>query len=82
VKEQDGHLIGINQAQASRMRIEIEDNSIRRIFYFESPGGTMFPEMEMPAEQRILPGFNWMEEKRPKTWKDIFARNQSPVGGE
>lgn len=75
VKEEDGFLIGINQAEASRMRIEVEGNRIRRIFYFESPGGTMFPEKEMPAERRKLPGFNWMETKRPKTWTDIFARD-------
>jgi lipopolysaccharide export system protein LptA len=74
VKEEDGNLIGINKAVASRMRIELEDNKIRRIFYFEQPEGTMFPDKDLPASQRVLPGFNWMDAKRPKVWTDIFIR--------
>lgn len=74
VKEEDGKLIGINKAVASRMRIELEENRIRKIFYFEQPEGTMFPEKELPMPQRILTGFDWLDAKRPKTWTDIFSR--------
>lgn len=75
VKEEDGNLIGINQAEASRMRIELEENKIRRIYYFESPGGTMFPEKELTATQRNLQGFNWLDLIRPKSREDIFLRD-------
>jgi lipopolysaccharide export system protein LptA len=72
VKEDDGHLIGINKALASRMRIEIEDSQIRRIFYFEQPEGALSPEKDIAPAMRILTGFSWLDEKRPKTWTDIF----------
>jgi len=74
VKEEDGNLIGINKAVASRMRIEMEESKIRKIFYFEKPEGTMFTEKELPAPQRVLPGFDWMDAERPKVWTDIFKR--------
>ncbi len=72
VKEEDGNLIGINKAVASRMRIEIEDSQIKRIFYFETPDGNMLPDRDLPASERTLQGFNWLESKRPKIWTDIF----------
>lgn len=75
VKEEDGYLIGINQALASRMRIEIEESEIRRIFYFEKPEGVLFPDKELPPAQRTLQGFVWLDDIRPRTWRDIFSRN-------
>ncbi len=74
VKEEDGNLIGINKAVGSRMRIELEDNNIKKIFYFEKPDGTMFPEADLAEPERILRGFNWFEDKRPKEWTDIFKK--------
>jgi len=72
VKEENGNLIGINKALASRMRIEIEDSRIARIFYFEQPDGTMFPDIDLSGDKRTLQGFNWLDNKRPRTWTDIF----------
>ena len=74
VKEDDGNLIGINKAISSRMRIELEDNNIKKVFYFEKPDGTMFPEVDLLEPERILRGFNWLESKRPLEWIDIFKK--------
>jgi lipopolysaccharide export system protein LptA len=74
VKEEDGQLIGINQALASRMRIEIEEGKIRKIFYFEQPEGNLFPEKDLPPADRKLKGFNWLDETRPKVWTDVFIK--------
>jgi lipopolysaccharide export system protein LptA len=74
VKEEDGYLIGINKAVASRMRIKLEDSKISRIYYFEKPDGTTFPDKDLPASERQLPDFSWKDDSRPKVWTDIFKR--------
>lgn len=74
VKEDDGNLVGVNKALASRMRIKIEDEKIRGIYYFEKPEGAMFPDSLLSDTERILQGFNWLNNKRPGQWSDIFLR--------
>ncbi len=74
VKEEDGTLIGVNKAVGSHMRIEVKENRIERIFYFEKPDGAMYPEADLTESDRILQGFNWSESKRPSAWTDIFSK--------
>jgi lipopolysaccharide export system protein LptA len=74
VREEDQSLIGINKAVSSRMRIELDENRVSRIFYFEKPDGGLFPEKTLPQEERKLSGFVWLEAKRPKEWRDVFER--------
>ncbi|MDP2423845.1 MAG: OstA-like protein [Bacteroidales bacterium] len=75
VREDDGSLLGINKAISSNMRIELKNNKIVKIFYFEKPVASITPEDEMPAMQRLLGNFNWQEALRPKEWRDIFKRD-------
>lgn len=75
IKEDDGNLIGVNKALASRMRIKIEDEKIRSIYYFENPDGNMFPDSLLSNTDRFLQGFNWLNENRPRQWTDIFLRH-------
>lgn len=72
IREDNKEMIGINKAKGSRMRLYVEDNKINRITYLDKPDGNMFPEADVPADQRILKGFKWMVERRPASWPDIF----------
>jgi hypothetical protein len=72
VREDDKALIGVNKAMGSRMRLYIKDSKIGRILYFDKPTGNMFPDKEVPADQRLLKGFNWRLTSRPRHKDDIF----------
>jgi lipopolysaccharide export system protein LptA len=76
VREEDATLIGIDVAKTSNMSIRLQNNEVQSINYKQQPNQVMFPEKELPEEQRKLKGFRWLEEKRPMNRLDIFRRDE------
>jgi lipopolysaccharide export system protein LptA len=78
VREDDKSLIGVNKAAGSRMRLYVKDSKIETIKYFDKPAGNMFPDKDVPADQRLLKGFNWRSNVRPLNKDDIFRLTVVP----
>lgn len=74
IREDNKEMIGINKAKGSRMSLYVDDNKIDRITYFDRPDGNLFPEKDVAADQRLLKDFQWLPERRPATWIDIFRK--------
>jgi lipopolysaccharide export system protein LptA len=72
VREEDKALVGVNKASGSRMRLDVKNSKIERILYFDKPTGNMFPDKDVPADQRILKGFNWRFTARPINKNDVL----------
>ncbi len=72
VREEDGTLIGINLAVSSNMIIFMEDNQVVGIKYMQLPNEVMYPKPDLPENERILRGFQWLEAWRPMTKEEIF----------
>jgi len=77
VREENNTLMGVNKAQGSRMTLYVVDNKIERIVYFDKPSGNMFPDKDVPADQRLLKGFNWRYTSRPRNKDDIFRKAEN-----
>jgi len=75
VREEDTSLIGIDVAKTSSMTIRLRNNDVQTINYKQAPNQVMFPEKELPEDQRKLKGFQWLEDIRPLTKLDIFKRD-------
>ncbi len=74
VREEDGYLIGIDLAESSSMTVRIKNSEIQTISYQSSVDEDMFPEKELPKEQKKLKNFSWQRELRPENKMDIFNR--------
>ncbi len=72
VREDNKSLMGVNKAEGSRMRLYVKQSKIEQIVYFDKPVGNMFPQKDVPADQRLLKGFNWRYTSRPLHKNDIF----------
>ncbi len=72
VREDEKALIGVNKASGSRMRLYVKGNKIEQIVYYEKPTGNMFPDKDVPADQRILKGFSWRSDARPLNRLDVL----------
>jgi len=72
-------LVGVNKAAGSRMRLYVKESKIERIVYFDKPAGNMFPDKDVPADQRLLKGFNWRHKSRPVDRGDVFRITEIPV---
>lgn len=66
-------LIGIDKTTCSRLKMVTVDNQIEDITFFVSPDGKLFPDKDLPLNERKLKGFIWREEERPKEISDLFS---------
>jgi hypothetical protein len=73
VREEDKTLIGINVAVSSDMLIFLDKNQIKTITYIEKPDEHLYPEKELPMNERKLKNFKWVENRRPRKKADIFV---------
>ena len=70
-------LIGINQTTCSRLTMVTTNNQIEDITFYVSPDGDLFPEKDLPTNERILEGFIWREEERPNEIDDLFSEEDN-----
>lgn len=66
IKEKDSAITSANAVQYNNMKIELDSNRVSGIRFYGNPSGTLYPVSDFPKEQKILPGFVWDENNRPK----------------
>lgn len=74
LREDDAALIGIDISKADNMVIEMKGNNISLIKSYKGISETMYPEKDLPENERLLQGFKWNNEIRPKDKADIFRK--------
>jgi len=52
----------------------MNDGKVKKIVFIKSPDGELKPLGELNDDDKLLPGFNWQAEIRPKNKEDIFRR--------
>ena len=75
----DDGLIGLNRAESTDITIYMNKGKVKKIVFITSPEGELKPMEEIGEGDKILPGFLWQQELRPKNKEDIF-RTPTPVG--
>jgi len=77
----DNSLIGILKQPADEMEMRLEDRVIVSITYHNIGDGTlqgsMFPDWDLPVEERFLKGFLWQIERRPMSKYDIWPQESN-----
>ncbi|NCA76782.1 MAG: organic solvent tolerance protein OstA [Alphaproteobacteria bacterium] len=72
LRDDDKSLIGINMVKSADMLIFLENNDLLSITYQSSPEAHLYPEKDVPLNERKLRNFSWKEELRPLKKEDIF----------
>ena len=80
--DEDLQLIGIDKTTCSALQMNFTDGQIENITFLVSPNGDVYPEEELPLNDRTLKGFIWRITERPETIEDLFdekdRENQFP----
>ncbi len=71
-RNSENELIGINKSKSSDINIKITGNTIDEIRLLKQIDGDLYPESKFPENARLLRGFNWREDERPKNVEDLF----------
>ncbi|MBC8004675.1 MAG: organic solvent tolerance protein OstA, partial [Verrucomicrobia bacterium] len=69
-------IIGLNKAESSNITIYLNKGKVAKIVLIKSPDGELKPMAELEGGDKLLPGFNWQQEIRPKSKEDIFRKKQ------
>ena len=67
-------VIGLNKAESSNITIYMNKGKVKKIAFIKSPDGELKPLGELEEGDKLLPGFNWQAEIRPKNKEDIFRQ--------
>jgi lipopolysaccharide export system protein LptA len=70
--DEDLQLIGIDKTTCSALQMNFIDGQIENITFLVSPNGDVYPEEELPVNDRTLKGFIWRITERPETIEDLF----------
>ena len=73
--DDDLQLIGIDKTTCSALSMNFLDGEINDITFLVAPTGDVYPEGELPKNDRTLKGFVWRKEERPETLNDLFDEN-------
>lgn len=66
-------LIGVNVGRGADMRIYFKNREPDRVATYDKPDMDTYPLDQAGAEQRVLKGFCWLADRRPKKPADIFV---------
>lgn len=70
--EEDSVLATVNKSQAKMLYATFRDGQLEKVYYFDTVGNDAYPVAQLTNDERVLKGFNWLPDKRPKDKYDII----------
>ncbi|WP_239970670.1 OstA-like protein [Confluentibacter citreus] len=72
LRDDDGELIGIDKSKSGSIKILISNKQVDEVIKLNQVDGTIPPESLYPENEKILKGFDWRDEERPRSVEDLF----------
>ena len=71
--EENDAFATVNRVESKMLYAQFKDGDLERVHYFESAKNDAYPIVQVLPENRIMKGFNWQPEKRPKGRTDVTS---------
>ena len=68
----------VNKVEAKMMMATLENGEVQQVYNFDNPRNDAYPSAQLPQADRILKGFNWQPERRPKDKYDVTSMVVKP----
>ena len=69
--EEKGSLATVNKFESKMLTATLKDGNIQDLNYFDAVKTDAYPVVQMKKDEKILKGFDWQPDKRPKGPEDI-----------
>lgn len=69
--EENGSLATVNKFESKMLTATLKDGNIQDLNYFDAVKTDAYPVVQMQKDEKILKGFDWQPDKRPKGPEDI-----------
>ena len=71
--EENGAYATVNKFEAKMLTATFRDGNLYDLNYFEEVKSDAYPVVQLKKDERILKGFEWLPEKRPKGPEDVTS---------
>ena len=71
--EENGTLATVNKFESKMLTATLKDGNVQDLNYFDAAKSDAYPVVQMKKDEKILKGFDWRPEKRPKGPEDITS---------
>lgn len=71
--EEKGALATVNKVETKMIYATFEDGEIDHMYYYDNPKNDGYPTVQLPADDKLLKGFRWEPERRPKSPLDVTS---------
>lgn len=71
-RDDDSAYIGMNRATGDVIDLYFEKQSLIKVLFVNDVKGKMYPMREIPAEEKTLKNFIWLDDRRPKNKLELF----------
>ena len=71
--EENGTLATVNKFEAKMLTASFKDGNLYDLNYFEEVKSDAYPLVQLKGTDRVLKGFEWQPDKRPKGPEDVTA---------
>ena len=76
--QEDSVYATVNKIEAKMLYATFKDGDLDRVYYFDTAKNDGYPVAQMTREERVLKGFNWLPDKRPRGKSDITPLTVRP----
>lgn len=71
--EEDGTLATVNKFESKMLTATLQNGNIQDLNYFDAVKSDAYPVVQMKKDEKVLKGFDWEPDKRPKGPEDITS---------
>jgi hypothetical protein len=71
-QDDDSAFTGMNRSSGEAIDVYFRDKEVHRVKFINDVNGTFYPINQIPADQKNLQGFKWLDARRPKNKLELF----------
>ncbi|WOD42624.1 OstA-like protein [Hwangdonia lutea] len=71
-RNDENELVGIDKSKSGSITIFIVDREIEEVRKINQIDGNIYPESKYPKNEKLLKGFDWRDDERPRSVEDLF----------
>ena len=72
MQNDDSSYVGMNRAAGDALDLYFKAQQLKKVLYINDVKGNLYPMKQIPADQKELKGFQWLDSKRPKNKLELF----------
>ncbi len=71
-QDDDSAYVGMNRSSGDVIDVYFVKKELNKVKFINNVDGVLYPIKEIPADKKELKGFKWLDNRRPKSWLELF----------